>query len=355
LLLICKINLNASPIGDSSIRDTSAMTSDNPFYKNALAYQTTAALVAAVKLDIFSLIGAGSNTADLLSSATSASVRGLRILCDYLTVIGLLNKQESTYVLTPPAKRYLDSSSSAALASSIDFFAAPEMISLLLNDPVSYVRNGGAVGLGNLSPDNPIWVRFAKAVAPFAAPTAKRVAFYVSGLKERPNTILDVAAGHGLYGIEVARVCAEAFVTAVDWEGVLTVARANAERAGINDRYQTVPGSAFDVDWGHGFDLVLVPNFLHHFSRGQCVALLRKVKNSLSSNGRVLIIEFVPNEDRVSPPLQATFAFWMLASTPGGDAYTIDELESMAADAGFARTTARALLPTPQTLVVLQN
>src|SRR5450759_645655 len=332
-----------------------AAGSDNPVYKAALAYQTTAALIASVKLDMFNLVGAGSSNTDLLALKTGASVRGLRILCDYLTVIGLLYKEGSTYNLTPPAKRYLDSSSSAAVASSIDFFAAPEMISLLLNDHVSYVRHGGAVGQGNLSPDHSIWVRFAKAVMPFAAPVAKRVAMYVSALEERPSTVLDIAAGHGLYGIEVARVCVEAFVTAVDWEEVLTVARANAKRAGIDDRYHTIPESAFDVDWGRGCDLVLLPNFLHHFSRDDCIALLRKVRNRLASKGRAFMIEFVPNEDRVSPPLQAMFAFWMLATTPGGDAYTLSDYRSMACDAGFARTTARALLPTPQTLVVLEN
>jgi cyclopropane fatty-acyl-phospholipid synthase-like methyltransferase len=147
----------------------------------------------------------------------------------------------------------------------------------------------------------------------------------------------------------------EAFVTAVDWGEVLTVARANAKKAKVDDRYHTIPGNAFDVDWGYGFDLVLLPNFLHHFSRDDCIALLRKVRNSLSPKGRALIIEFVPNENRVSPPLQAMFAFWMLASTPGGDAYTLSDLESMASSAGFAHTTARALRPTPQTLVVLQN
>jgi precorrin-6B methylase 2 len=330
-------------------------TSDNPIYNIALAYQTTAALVAAVKLDVFSLIGAGSNTTDLLSLKTGASVRGLRILCDYLTVIGLLKKVDSIYCLTSEAKRYLDSSSSGVVASFIDFFAAPEMISLFLNDPDSYVRNGGAVGLGNLSPDNTIWLRFAKAVIPFAAPAAKRVAMYVSALDERPHTVLDVASGHGLYGIEVARVCVDAIVTAVDSDEVLTLARANATSAGIDHRYITVPGSAFDVDWGSRFDLILVPNFLHHFSRNECVMLLRKTRNSLSPDGRVLIIEIIPNDDRVSPPFQAMFAFWMLASTPGGDAYTLNDLESMASDAGFARVTARALPPTPQTLVILQG
>jgi ubiquinone/menaquinone biosynthesis C-methylase UbiE len=329
--------------------------SDNPVYNAALAYQTTAALVAAVKLDIFSLIGADSITADQLTSKTGASARGLRILCDYLVVIGLLAKDGLFYSLTPPAKRYLDASSPAAVASAVDFFAAPEFISLLLDDPVSYVRQGGAVGLGSLAPDHPVWVRFATAVVPFASPTAKRVAAYVRSLPERPRRVLDVAAGHGLYGIEVARACADASVTAVDWGQVLPVAQSHAAQAEVADRYRTVSGSAFDVDWGTGFDLILLPNFLHHFGRNDCIALLQKARQCLSRKGRVLVIEFVPDEDRVSPPVQAMFAFWMLASTPAGDAYTLGDIESMASNAGFSRVSARTLLPTPQTLVVLER
>jgi ubiquinone/menaquinone biosynthesis C-methylase UbiE len=329
--------------------------SDNPVYNAALAYQTTAALVAAVKLDIFSLVGSGAITADLLSSKTGASARGLRILCDYLVVIGLLAKQGTTYSLTPPAKRYLDSSSSASVASAVDFFAAPEFISMVLDDPVSYVRQGGAAGLGSLASDHPAWVRFANAVVPFAAPVAKRVAAYVRSLPQHPRRVLDVAAGHGLYGIEVARACEDASVTAVDWGKVLAVAQANAAEAGVADRYRTISGSALDVEWGEGFDLILLPNFLHHFGHNDCIALLQKARHSLSPTGRVLVIEFVPNEDRVTPPLQAMFAFWMLASTPCGDAYTLGDIERMASSAGFARISARPLLPTPQTLVVLER
>jgi 2-polyprenyl-3-methyl-5-hydroxy-6-metoxy-1,4-benzoquinol methylase len=167
--------------------------------------------------------------------------------------------------------------------------------------------------------------------------------------------VLDIAAGHGLYGIEMARACPGASVTAIDWEPVLTVARSNARQAGVLERYRTVPGSALELNWEQGFDLVLLPNFLHHFGRQECVALLRKAREALSPKGRVFIVEFVPNEDRVSPPLQAMFAFWMLASTACGDAHTLDDLQSMALDAGFTRTSARALLPTPQTLVVLEG
>jgi hypothetical protein len=66
----------------------------------------------------------------------------------------------------------------------------------------------------------------------------------------------------------------------------------------------------------------------------------------------VLAVEFVPNPDRVSPPLQAAFAFLMLVSTPSGDAYTLADLDEIARDAGFRGATARPLAPTPQTLVV---
>jgi predicted nicotinamide N-methyase len=329
--------------------------SENSVFDLALAYQKTAALIAAVKLDIFTLIGTGAITADVLSSRTRASIRGLRILCDYLTVIGLLVKQDSRYSLTPTARIFLDRSSPAAVGSCIDFLAAPEMLALLLNDPASYVRRGGSVGLTDLASEHPIWVRFAQAMVPMATPAAKRVAAYVAALSEPPGTVLDIAAGHGIYGIEIAKALAKTVITAVDWAEVLTIARENAKAAKVDDRFRTVSGNAFDVEWGRGFDLVLLPNFLHHFGRDECVSLLRKVKSSLSPTGQVLAVDLVPNPDRVSPPMQAMFAFSMLASTPSGDAYTLSDLDEIARDAGFSGATARPLLPTPQTLVLFGN
>jgi predicted nicotinamide N-methyase len=327
----------------------------NPVFETALAYHRTAALTAAIRLDIFSLIGAGSTTVDTLALKTDASPRGLRILCDYLTVIGLLQKQDFNYNLTPAAGRFLDRSSPLVLGSCVDFLAAPEMLALVLDDPVSYVRRGGSDGLTVLAPDHPIWVRFARAMAPFAAPGAKRVAAYVATLPESPRTVLDVAAGHGLYGIEVAKAVPMAVVTAVDWAEILAIAQENAKAAGVDDRFCTVVGSAFDVEWGGGFDLVLLPNILHYFDRDKCVALLRRVKSSISPTGRVLAVEFVPNPDRVSPPLQATFAFFTLATCPSGDAYTLDDLDGIARAAGFRRATARPLSPTAQTLVSFET
>lgn len=88
-----------------------------------------------------------------------------------------------------------------------------------------------------------------------------------------------------------------------------SVARANAEAAGVERRYQTLAGNALAIEWGSGFDLVLLPNFLHHFSIETCTLLLKKAKDSLADNGRALAVDFIPNEDRISPSLPARFAF----------------------------------------------
>jgi SAM-dependent methyltransferase len=329
--------------------------SANPVFDAAMAYQRTAALVAAVKLDIFTAIGSGMTTCDELASRIGVSARGLRILCDFLTVMELLKKEDSNYRLTHTARILLDGSSPFAMGSIVDFVAAPEMLAHFLEDPASYVRNGGSKGPSNIDPDHPVWVRYARAMVPLAAATAKLVAAYVAALPIPPKTVLDVAAGHGLYGIEVVKALPNADVTAVDWEGVLAVAQSHAEAVGVGHRFHALAGNALNLEWGHDYDLILLPNFLHHFDAETCTSLLRKVKSSLASGGGALAIDFVPNEDRISPPVPAMFAFWMLASTPGGDAYTARELDEMARNAGFSAATIRPLSPTPQSLIILEN
>lgn len=50
-----------------------------------------------------------------------------------------------------------------------------------------------------------------------------------------------------------------------------------------------------------------------------------------------MTLEFVPNPDRITPPVSASFAMVMLASTAEGDAYTFAEFEEMFRASGFAR------------------
>jgi SAM-dependent methyltransferase len=318
------------------------------------AYRKTAALKAAIELDLFTTIGGERRTTKSVAAESGYAERGLRILFDFLVVAGFLTKIGEEYALTPSSQVFLDRRSPAYMGAAIDFLASPEMLSLFLDDPSACVRNGGAVGLANVAPDNPVWVRFARAMGAFTGGSAQALASEVAGWSKLPAKVLDIAAGPGAFGIEIAKVAPSARIVALDWKPVLAVTEQNADNAGVAARFSFVPGSAFDVDWGIGYDLVLLPNFLHHFDSDGCVMLLKKAHASLAPGGRVAVVEFVPNDDRVSPEFPAGFAWVMLATTPKGDAYTAREFADMARLAGFRDIVAKPLLPSPATLIFFE-
>jgi SAM-dependent methyltransferase len=323
------------------------------FFQTVNAYQQTAALKAAVELDLFTAVGEGARTPAELAARCRASERGVRILCDYLVVVGFLTKEGDAYGLAPDSAVFLDRRSPAYMGGTLEFLLSP-MITGSFEDLAAAVRKGGTVasGGGTVSPENPVWVKFARAMVPMMMGPAQALAQAVNEGGGGRLRVLDIAAGHGMFGIAVARQNPEAEVVALDWPGVLEVAKENAREAGVAERYSTLEGSAFDVDFGAGYDAVLLTNFLHHFDPPTCEALLRRVHAALNDGGRAFTLEFVPNEDRVSPPVPATFSMMMLGGTDAGDAYTFAEFERMFRNAGFSRSELRGLPATPEQLIV---
>ncbi len=323
------------------------------FFETMNAYQRTATLKAAIELDVFSAVGEGNTGVNALAGRCGTSERGMRILCDYLTVIGFLTKKGSHYSLTPDSAMFLDRHSPAYLGTAVKFLTSP-MLMEGFKDVSLIVRKGGTVMSpeGTLSPEDPIWVEFARSMAHMMALPAKLIADLAGAESGQKWKVLDIAAGHGLFGIAIAKKNPHAEIVALDWPNVLEVARENAEAAGVASRYTLMPGSAFEVDYGRGYDLVLLTNFLHHFDVPTCERLLEKVYAALEPGGRAVTFEFIPNEDRISPPPAATFSMIMLGTTPSGDAYTFSEFEQMFRNAGFSRSEFHPLPPTPEQVVI---
>ena len=326
------------------------------FFQTINAHQQTEALKAAIELEVFTAIGEGNTSAADIAKRVGGSERGVRILCDFLTIHGMLTKQDNKYGLTLDSSVFLDKRSPAYLGGATEFLASPKLTAGS-RDLAGAVRRGGTTmeDDGTIGPDNPVWVTFARAMAPMMVMPSQLLAGLVDPQADRKLKILDIAAGHGLYGLAFAAKNPQAEITALDWSAVLEVAKENAAKAGVSDRYKTIEGSAFDVDFGTGYDLVLLTNFLHHFDPPTNETLMRKVHAALADGGRAVTLEFVPNDDRVTPPESATFAMIMLASTPSGDAYTFAELEGIAANAGFSKSTVHPLPPTAQTAVISER
>jgi 2-polyprenyl-3-methyl-5-hydroxy-6-metoxy-1,4-benzoquinol methylase len=223
----------------------------------------------------------------------------------------------------------------------------------LYHDLPAIVRAGGSLKgeEGTAEPDSAKWVEFARSMSGLQRIPAQALAGLLNAAAGEKWKVLDIAAGHGMYGVTIAEQNPNAEIFAVDWPQVLQVARENAEAAGVAARFHELPGNAFEVDFGKDHDLVLLTGFLHHFDRQTIVSLLRKVHAALKPGGRAIAAEFVPNEDRVSPPAPAAFSMIMLGTTRAGDAYTMAEYDEMFRKAGFTSNEIHRA-PGPQSFII---
>lgn len=333
-----------------------AKPSPERIFSTLTAFQQTEALKAAIHLDIFTKIGEGASEVSLLAKAVGASERGVRILSDYMAIFGFLTKENNRYGLTQESAVFLDRRSPAYMGSMANFLAA-DMHRASFGALTEAVRKGGsATDKGdNTKPRDEFWVEFARSMAGLAIPGAEFIAALIGAPEGKPCKVLDIAAGHGMYGITIARRNPAAEIVALDWPAVVSVAHENAKKFGVADRHSTRPGSAFEADFGEGYDSILLTNILHHFDPPGCEKLMRRVHAALKPGGKAITLEFVPNEDRISPQIPAAFSLVMLANTDAGDSYTFAELDRIFQNSGFAKTTEHPIPEMPQTVLVSEK
>ncbi len=322
------------------------------FFQTINAFQNTEVLKSAIELEVFGVIDKGSRTLSDLSAACNTSERGMRILVDYLVMLGFLVKEREEYTLTPSSKIFLVKDSPHYVGGMMPFLLSPAMLSGFQKFTQAVQQGGTAASSkGTTEAEHPAWQEFAKSMVPMMAGPADWIAERVTAGKKGPCRILDIAAGHGLFGVQIAQRNPDATVTANDWENVLPIAVETAQKNGVAQRYSTIPGNAFEVDLGHDYDVILLPNFLHHFSWKECEDLLKKLRGRLNTHGWIVLLEFVPNEDRISPQ-SAWFSIVMLATTPSGDAYTFSDYSKMLMNAGFSPPTQYSLPMSIETVLI---
>jgi precorrin-6B methylase 2 len=288
-------------------------------------------LHSAADLNLFTILAEIPLAADEAASKIGANPRALSMLLDVLASMGFLKKEKQKYRCEYSVAQFLSENSSISVLPMVRHMASLWARWSRLTDIVRGVS--GANEEINLERSHQDLQAFIGAMHVVAAPIAKRVVESAGATDSR--SLIDIGGGSGSYTIAFLRAIPELKATLFDLPPVIDMARERLAQEGLLDRVNLVAGSFYDRELPTGHDLALVSAIIHSNSPEQNQDLYKKVYRSLDQGGRILIRDYVMEQDKTFPKGGALFAINMLVGTSGGGTYAFDEIESGLLQAGF--------------------
>jgi ubiquinone/menaquinone biosynthesis C-methylase UbiE len=192
---------------------------------------------------------------------------------------------------------------------------------------------------------------FVSDLFPMSYKTASQLAAHLNLGAGGAATVLDLAAGSGVWSIVLAQSGAQVSVTAVDWPEVIDVTKKTVAKFGLSERYTFVEGDLSSADFGSGYTVATLGHILHSEGARRSKALLAKTFEALAPGGTIVIAEFLVNADRTGPLGGLIFAVNMLVNTDEGDTYSFEEISAWLTEAGFVDARQLAA-PGPSPLIL---
>jgi ubiquinone/menaquinone biosynthesis C-methylase UbiE len=303
----------------------------------AWGYAPTLIIEAAVHHHVFDLLHESPKTIPQLAKKSGASERGLRAILNALVGFQLLTRQGERFALTPESAAFLVSTSPGFLGALYKHMSSQILPKWLQLEDV--VRTGKpAMAVNQHDGGAKFFAQFVEALFPMSYMAAKTLGEHLKIAKiKSPTSVLDLAAGSGVWGIALAEQSPRVSISAVDWPEVLKVTKKVAKRRGVADRLKTVAGDLHKANFGSGHQIATLGHILHSEGREHSRRLLAKVFKALTSGGTIAIAEFVPNDERTGPPAPLIFAVNMLVNTNAGDTFTFAEISQWLREAGFEK------------------
>jgi 2-polyprenyl-3-methyl-5-hydroxy-6-metoxy-1,4-benzoquinol methylase len=297
---------------------------------------------AAIRHRVFDVLDAGAATVEKLCRETDTSERGMCALLNALIGLELLAKDDQgRYMLTPESATFLVRGKSGFHGAF--FLLTSEPMVPAWKDLYEIVRTGRPAKRINQEQDGvPFFLRFVEDIFPIHYAAAQRLAEALAVSKAAaPLSVLDLAAGSGVWGIALAQQSLHVRVTAIDWPGVIAITRKVATREGVAERFHFVEGDLLEANFGGGHSIVTAGHILHSEGEGRSRLMLKKAFDALAPGGTIAIAEILVNADRRAPLSALIFAVNMLVNSEDGDTFSLREINGWLRDAGFehVRTT----------------
>ena len=292
---------------------------------------------AAVKYHLFDLLGGSAKTAEQLAREARISVRGVTAICNALVGLRLLARNRDRYSLTPESAAFLVSCKPGYHG---EFFrhVSTQLIPkwLALDNAVRTGRPAAAVN--SEKKGTAFFAEFVESIFPLSYSAARALGEHLGIPKAgKPVSVLDLAAGSGVWGIALAEQSPQVHITAVDWPAVLAVTEKIARRHGVGRRLTVVPGDLLKARFGKDHQVATLGHILHSEGRARSRELLKKTFEALAPGGTIAIMEFLVNDDRTDPLVGLLFAVNMLVNTEEGDTFSFEEISGWLREAGFTK------------------
>ena len=296
----------------------------------AALFQKSRILLSGFELDLFTIIDESGSTNNTIADKLNLDRHACERLLNALASLGFLVKQGDMFFNSHESFTFLSKKS-------------PEYLSGLMHSNHLWNTWSGlthVVKTGKSAHPTEINERGEEWLFPFIN------AMHDRAKKQAPpqlaiidmsmiNSILDIGGGSGAYSMEFLNIKPELEAAVFDLPNVVPITQKFIEKEGFSNRIKTVTGDYTKDALPIGFDLVFLSAIIHSNSLAVNADLFNKCFKALNMNGKIVIQDWIMNNERTHPTAGAIFAINMLVGTESGDCFTEQEVTEMLNAAGF--------------------
>jgi SAM-dependent methyltransferase len=306
------------------------MMNPNEIREFAASFQKSRILLSGIELDIFTNVDKSGTTSKQIAGNLHLDEHACDRLLNALVSLGFLTKHNHLFYNTEKSFMFLSKKSS-------DYLGGLMHLNHLWNtwsNLTQVIKTGTSAHPGEINERGEEWLYpFINAMHDRAKNQAPRQLENIdlSGIK----SILDIGGGSGAYSMEFVSKKPEIEPTVFDLPNVVPITKKFIDKEGFSNKIKTQPGDYTTDDLPEGFDLVFLSAIIHSNPLETNQVLIKKCFNSLNKNGKIVIQDWIMNNDRTKPTSGAVFALNMLVGTEAGDCFTEQEVTEMLDRAGF--------------------
>lgn len=290
-------------------------------------------------LNIFLNISQERNTIPILSADLTLDAHCLQALLCYLTSLGLLNKNISTFQLTDLAKKYLLPTSEYYWGPALFRTRESQEFERILKSLTDKQRSQLIIDNKNVTN---MWeagkidfetAKYFTSVMHCTVLSAATIAVNADVFKFT-KSLLDVGGGSGCFASLFIKKYMNVSAGIFELPEVCEVAKEFINEDNISDKIQLYPGNFFKDDFPSHFAGILFSNILHDWPIETAKFLLKKAYNALPDGGRIYINEILLNENKDGPKVATAFNL-LMSMNHHSQQFTEREVIDMLNNIGF--------------------